>query len=201
MAEKKSINLLEERNAPLTFWERIYTWVTNTCRVIVIVVEAIVLVAFGLRFYYDRQLSDIEDEIEKEASILQNYQQQEQELRELQINLTAYSEIWDNSSSYKDIITEINGIIPKDASELRIGFNDNKVTVSGIIDRESISDLEGDMKNSQTFVNVTLTNITSEDSDVEDEDTVVTGGEGFYSFTISAEIVNYKSRVKYNQTE
>lgn len=188
MEEKRSINLLEEREVPLTFWERIYSWVTNTCRVIVIFVEAIVLVAFGIRFYFDRKLTDLKEEIKDEASILQNYKQQEEEIRQLQNNITEYSSIWTNSSNYKLILNEINSLVPKEASDLSISLQNSKVSISGTTTRDLIEQLENNVKESSSFVNVTLTNISTGDNEGSDNSIVE------YDFTLTAEIVNFKTR-------
>jgi len=186
---KSAVNLLQQRGAPPTFWERLYEWVTNTCRIIVIVTELLVLGAFGWRFWLDRKLNDLKRGIESKGEVLKGLSEQEQEIRALQAKMSSYRQLLEGSSDYTSVIREINGYIPSGVEDLTVAVGkrdvDNipRLTISGQLDREKISDLENSLKDSTNLSDVALSSIERE----SEESTV-------YSFTLSAKIISTKGR-------
>ena len=184
---KKTVNLLQERTAPPTFWERVYEWVTNTARLIVIFVEILVLVAFGWRFWLDRQLNDINEEIERKGEILKNLSEQESEIRLLQTKINTFDELWNQSSNLSPVFVEVNSYIPTGVENLNVSFqsskNDKSISVSGETEREKVDELENKLKDSNSFSNVILAEIGRESSDSE-----------IYTFTLKADLVYSQTR-------
>ncbi|MBN2016509.1 hypothetical protein JW766_06805 [Candidatus Dojkabacteria bacterium] len=180
--QKKSINLLQKRGAPPTFWERLYDWMTNTCRVIIIVVEVLVLGAFGWRFWLDRRLNDLKDDIELKGDVLKSLSDDEAEIRLIQTKISTYKEIINISSNLTPILKEVNDYIPTDTEDLAVSISntrDGKIfSISGEIEREKIDVLENQLKDSETFSDVTLTEI---------EKRQARGDK--YTFTLSARII------------
>jgi len=191
--QKKSINLLHQRGAPPTFWEKAYDWVSNTARIIVIVVEVVILGAFGARFWLDRQLKDLKGEIEIKGETLKSLADQEDEIRQLQDEIFSYDQIWINSSNYYNILIEVNGYLNSDIDKLSYSFSREEgfafFSISGIMSRQDIDTLENDLKDSDTFSDVALANIQKKGS--EDE----------YEFNLNATIVNPLGREALSQNE
>ena len=185
--DKKNINLLQKRGAPPTVWERMYDWVTNTCRIIVIVTELFVLIAFGWRFWLDRTLNDLKGEIETNGDILKNLSDQEDSIRLLQDKLTAYSDIWSKSSNITPVLKEVNRYIPSGINQLSVGIQITKdgelLSVQGETSRDQVSKLENAIKDSKSFTDVSLATIEKK-------------GEGTdtYNFSISAKVILNKER-------
>jgi hypothetical protein len=185
--DKKNINLLQKRGAPPTVWERMYDWVTNTCRIIVIVTELFVLIAFGWRFWLDRTLNDLKGEIETNGDILKNLSDQEDNIRLLQDKLTAYSDIWSKSSNISPVLKEVNGYIPSGINQLSVGIQTGKegktLAVQGETSRDQVSKLENALKDSKSFTDVSLATIEKK-------------GEGtdMYNFSITAKVIFSKER-------
>jgi len=191
--QKKSINLLHQLGAPPTFWEKAYDWVSNTARIIVIVVEVVILGAFGARFWLDRQLKDLKGEIEIKGETLKSLADQEDEIRQLQDEIFSYDQIWINSSNYYNILIEVNGYLNSDIDKLSYSFSREEgfafFSISGIMSRQDIDTLENDLKDSDTFSDVALANIQKKGS--EDE----------YEFNLNATIVNPLGREALSQNE
>lgn len=185
--EKKAVNLLQQRGAPQTFWERLYDWVTNTCRMIVIITELLVLGAFGWRFWLDRKLNDLKEDIESKGEILKSLSAQEEEIRTLQAKMDVYKELWAQSSNYSSIIQEVNTYIPSETDELIVSIGETRegkvLSISGEINRDSIGNLENSLKDSLSFSDVVLSAIERKSE-----------GEDVYSFTLVAKIVFAQQR-------
>ena len=192
--EKKAVNLLQQRRAPPTFWERLYDWVTNTCRIVVIITEILVLGAFGWRFWLDRRLTDLETAIEGKGEILKSLSDQEEEIRTLQAKLTSYKELWTQSSNFTPIIQELNTYIPQETEDLEVSVRETEegrtLVVSGKVDRDKISDLENSLKDSLSFSDVALSAIERE-----------SGLENIYIFTLNANIIFEEEREPLTRSE
>lgn len=184
---KSSVNLLQQRGAPPTFWERAYEWVTNTCRMIVIITELFVLGAFGWRFWLDRRLNDLKEAIEQKGQVLRSLSSQEEEIRLLQARMATYKGLWEESSNYTPIISEINSYIPSETVDLLVSINKTddgrNLLISGELERSRIDELENSLKDSQSFTDVTMAEMDSIDKE-----------ENTYDFTLSAEIIYKESR-------
>jgi hypothetical protein len=191
---KKNINLLQERGAPPTFWERFYIWATNTCRVIVVLTELIVLGAFGWRFWLDRRLNDLKDDIEAKGEILKSLSDQELEIRDLQSKMNTFNQLWDQASNMTAIVGEVNEYIPEDTEELNVTIQDTleitSISISGKSQRSDVSKIEGYLKDSESFSDVVL-------SEMEKDK-----GEGdIYTFTMTAKIVSNNLRESISSNE
>lgn len=181
--QKKNINLLQQRGAPLTFWEKFYDWITNTARVIVIVTELLVLGAFGWRFWLDRKLNDLKSEIKVKGETLKSLSRQEDEIRDLQAKTETYNNLWDNSSYLYSVLREVNGYLVSDISDLNLSMRRNAegsvLSVSGILPRDEIDNLENDLKDSSSFSEVKLSSIEKQEQDSD-----------IYDFTINALVID-----------
>jgi len=191
---KKNINLLQEKGAPATLWEKFYDWATNTCRIIVIVTELLVLGAFGWRFWLDRRLNDLKDDIELDGNVLKRLSNQEAEIRLLQDKMSTYEELWTGSSNLSPVVKEVNRYIPNDIDDLTFSLSEGKdgriLSISGEVERVEISSLENDLKDSDNFSDVALSAIErkSESSNL-------------YDFTITAKIIFSQTRENLTEDE
>lgn len=183
---KRSINLLQESAAPPTFWERFYDWVTNSARVIVIITEGLVLIAFGFRFVLDRRLNDIKDSIEEKGSTLKILAEQEDSIRLLQSKISAYDSLWDSSSYYTAILADVNNYVPSETSELEVSVSDQEgvttLYIKGELERALIDELENNFKDSANYRDVTLSTIERQSA------------EDIYEFSLSAKYNENKLR-------
>lgn len=181
--QKKNINLLQERGAPPTAWERLYDWATNTCRIIVILVNLVVIGVFVARFIIERSLNDVKEDIQVKGDVLKSQFSIEEEIRLIQAKMTSYNQLWQLSSNFTPSIKEINDYIPSDIKNLSVNMINNPkegkiFAVSGELDRTKISRLENNLKDSENFSDVTLTVIERKDNTSD-----------LFNFTINAKII------------
>lgn len=132
-----------------------------------IITEGLVLVAFGWRFWLDRTLNDLKDEIEAKGTVLESLQDQEDEIRLLQQKMDIYKDLWYQSSSYAPVFKEVNSYLPVDAEELTVSISKDEVgtllTIEGIANGEDIDQMENQVKDSDTFVNRQLGKVEREE--------------------------------------
>lgn len=143
---KKSFNLLRPVEQPPSFWEKIYFWMSGTCRIIIIVVSLVVIIVFGFRFILDRQANDLKTSIKDLNDAISSYKDDEIAIRALQSKTNAYSSIWGISSNITKMMPEIIKLVPSKLANLGLGINEKGFSLNGIATRGEISSIENILK-------------------------------------------------------
>ncbi len=112
----KHINLLDPSSTPKTAWDKVYDWVFGVGRVLIIVVELVVLLAFGSRFWLDRRNNDLKDSIEAKVQILDAQRQFEIDMRKVQQVLGSVSSMLEDQESMATTVDDIMADIPKNVN-------------------------------------------------------------------------------------
>src|SRR5690242_19528934 len=81
------LNLLYPMGVERKIYLVFFHWLVTYGRFIIIIVELVVLSAFGLRFSYDTQLADLKDNIKKQSNLLESYYIDEPRIRVFQKKL------------------------------------------------------------------------------------------------------------------
>jgi len=112
--KKQQVNLLPEKGFTSTTTGRVLTWILSTFRIIVIVTEIIVMIAFLSRFWLDAQNTDLSEEIEQKKAILVASADFEKEFRQTQERLQIYSGLTLNKVQNSSVISQITKLVPDD---------------------------------------------------------------------------------------
>lgn len=163
--KKSAINLLQEQQKEPSLWEKIYLFVTNTTRVVVIITEVLVLGAFGWRFYLDRRVNDLNEEIDTFQEVLDRVEEDELEYRILQEKFVAYNEIWENASLTHSFIPQIQSLIPDSIENESLSYSNGDLSISGSGSVEDIEAMENSINSSSLLINKFTTNYESVEDD------------------------------------
>jgi hypothetical protein len=130
---KKGFNLLKQQAEPPSVWTKIYDWVVGSARIIIIGVEALVIIAFGIRIYVDFQAKELDKEVEVAERIMSNMGSNELKFRNIQLRTASYETIWTNSINYLPLLQHINDLLPSNAQieDLTIVITKDAITIEG----------------------------------------------------------------------
>lgn len=158
-ALKKAIDLLPREGFEYTTLGRILTWALSAGRIIVILTELIVILAFLSRFWLDRTLTDLNSQIEQRIAIIAASSEFEKDFRQLQSALSAFSQITTSEPNVKSILEETVSSLPGDVSLQAFTISENEIQIKGV----SLSELgiAGFIKNlkDREFEDIKLTGI------------------------------------------
>lgn len=161
--KRRIFNLLKPYRPPPNTWDKIYDWLLNRARVIMVLAEIIVVVAFVTKVVVDVQAKSLDDQIESAQATLGLFSTTaEPTVRKIQQKSSDYAAIWDASSGYSRVITEINSYIQNPSADIVIRITDNKVSISGGSNISDLAQIEARMKSSPTFTNVTLPTLSTD---------------------------------------
>jgi len=165
--KKEEINLLPQRGFESTTTGRILAWVLSSFRIIVIVTEIIVMIAFLSRFWLDAQNTDLTDELKSKQAILASSLKFEKEFKETQKRLEVYSDLTSYTLPKVSIANTVSTLLPPDIFLTSVIFGTNAVTVSGVSPNEkSIQQLVVNLNSSDNFEKAYLVEIKSDEEDV-----------------------------------
>ncbi len=125
-----NINLLQRNDLEHSATARITTWAVTYGRYIMIGTEIIVLLAFISRFSLDRKLTDLKEEISQKQAILQANTGFEQDVRNVQDQLSKIKSITTDQTKSTDLIAFLSQILPPDVYLGSIDISTNKLVVS-----------------------------------------------------------------------
>lgn len=125
------VNLLPKDDFESKPLGKFLQWMLSYGRYIIISVELIVLVVFFSRFIFDRKLADLSDSIEQKKAIIASAADLEKNMITFQKDLKRVSDLDKNRDTYLALINRLKVITPKDTFYEKIGFNNEKITLSG----------------------------------------------------------------------
>ncbi len=159
MVQKKGFNLLKSQIEPQTMWTKVYQWTTTTARAIMVLVELVIVVGFGIRVVVDLQFKNLNKDIASREEVLLVLQDSERRLKEIQNKVSIYENLYLETDYYSDVYNEVSRIIPSTVQDLSTQISGNEVVVRGFADTESIARIEASFKTSQFFSKTELLNV------------------------------------------
>lgn len=158
-ARKKPIDLIPREGFEFTTAGKILSWALTAGRVIVIVTELVVILAFLSRFWLDRELTDLNDEIESQVAIISASKEFEDDFRGIQGALASFSQITQREPDLQGILDRTVASLPAEVSLQTINWSPDGLAIKGV----SLSEvgIAGLIKNLQDsgFEDVQLTSI------------------------------------------
>lgn len=128
--KQKKINLLTQEKFEYTPLGRILNWALSAGRVIVIITELVVILAFLSRFYLDKLTTDLNEQNTALKTQVQAASGFEKDFRSTQKRLAAYKSFED--TAFGAVVREIASLLPAEVSLTNLSFAEKDVTLRGI---------------------------------------------------------------------
>ncbi len=162
-ARKQSgINLLPQKGFEATTTGRVLAWILSTFRIIVIVTEIIVMIAFLSRFWLDAQNSDLNEKIEEEQALLKASSSFERDFKDTQKKLAIFSELTSKGKSLSASLKTITSYLPDDLFLTSVTFGGDIFTIEGMTPNEqSIQQLIVNLQESGAFQEIGLSAVST----------------------------------------
>jgi hypothetical protein len=160
MAQQRIFNLLKPVQPPPTIWDKIYNWILGRARIIILITELFIAVAFVGKVVEDTIAKNKDKQIESARTELSFFtNSKEPQFRDIQKKETQYNLLWTNASNEYDILKEVYSIIPNAGAEITVRIDDNRLTISGFDDLAFVKTIEQSLKESKSFTAVAVNNL------------------------------------------
>ncbi len=162
----REINLLPEREFAGTVTGRVLSWIISTFRVIVIVTEILVMIAFLARFWLDAQNTDLNDDIDQKKAVLLASVDFENQFKDTQKRLRIFSSLT-SSQPPSTYIATITRALPPDVLLSDISKLSSDVQLEGLTTNErAIQQFVVNLQASSLFGDVALIDVKTSQSNV-----------------------------------
>jgi hypothetical protein len=111
-----NLNLLYPQGIPQALPVKFFHWVLSYGRFIVIVVEVIILITFGLRFKLDQDLVELNRKINQQVPFIQGLTQDDALINQTQLRLSLIKTTYDATPDY---VTDLRKIAASTPSSIR----------------------------------------------------------------------------------
>jgi Tfp pilus assembly protein PilN len=160
-ARKKDnqINLIPKDKFAESTAGRVLAWLLSTFRIIVIVVEMVVMLAFLSRFWLDAKNADLNDEIKQKSSQLQALQPFEKDFARLQTRIKVFTALASQEGLSQDI-QKIASYMPVDIFLTSFTKTGNDIKIAGASPSElSIAQFIVNLESDDDFKEISLANV------------------------------------------
>lgn len=133
MAAQKfsKINLLPKDAFEFSTLGRVLRWALTSGRVLVVLTEFVVILAFGSRFYYDRKLNDLMETIDQKQAVVESYADIEKQMRDLLAREKIIDNYLKNNLRVSERIRQIKSVTPAGVSYEQITVMPTNLDLSG----------------------------------------------------------------------
>ncbi len=143
---------------------RILQWALSAGRYIVIFTELVVIVSFAARFTLDREITDLNEKINTQGTIIGNYGSFEQEFVSIQDRLTELKKI-NTEVNITDVFQHLSKVTPQDVNLEQLAISPTKVTITGnTLSQSSFNLLVNNLQLSGDFFNINISRVESGDN-------------------------------------
>jgi Tfp pilus assembly protein PilN len=182
--KEEEINLLPQKGFQSSTAGRVLAWILSTFRIIVIVTEIIVMIAFLSRFWFDAQNTNLNEQIQQKKDVLLAYQNFEHDFKDVQKRLKIYSDITQDKVSGANVVEMVKYFLPPDVVATEISDEKNAFEVIGETSNErNIQQLIVNLNSATIFKDTSLTGVNTR----KDNPSILI-------FTISSKIVPEKGK-------
>ncbi|BCX13652.1 MAG: hypothetical protein KatS3mg085_184 [Candidatus Dojkabacteria bacterium] len=163
-------NLLKPVEPPKTVWDKIYDWILTRAKIVMMLAEVFIAIAFFSKVIVDTQAKSKIETINSFTAQARLYVDENgvanarlSRYSEIQARSSDYVKLWNGSSNLATVLEEIYSYIPNQVADVNVSIQANRLMISGQIELDTLRSIENLIDNSPTFVDSEITLIIEED--------------------------------------
>ena len=125
------INFLPKDSFEFSVLGKILKWSLTSGRVLVVLTEFVVILAFGSRFYFDKKLNDLNEVIDQQQAVVDSYADVEKRMRDILARQAIVEKYLNNNLALGNAIGLISRITPADISFNQITIDEMGFSLAG----------------------------------------------------------------------
>ena len=125
------INLLPRDRFENSSLGKFLGWATTSGRVLVVMTEFVVLLAFGSRFYFDKKLNDVSEIIDQKQSQIEAYADTERRMRNILTRQSLIKSYMENNIDLGKKYEILSRLVPYGVSLDKLSIDSTTVNISG----------------------------------------------------------------------
>ena len=130
------VNLLPKDNFEFSFVGKFLRWSLTAGRVMVVLVEFVVILAFGSRFWFDKKLNDLREVIDQKEMVVISYAETEAEMRKVLARQEPVEGYLENNLDLAKRVNDLNYFLPEGVTLTEMKMEKEKVSLVGVAGSE-----------------------------------------------------------------
>lgn len=130
------INLLPKDSFEFSVLGRALKWTTTVGRVMVVLTEFVVILAFASRFYFDKKVNDLTDTIDSKLTVIKGFAKTETDARIILARQAAIQAFDKDNIQFGQKINLVSQVLPNGASLESLKFDGKKLDIKGSVGSE-----------------------------------------------------------------
>ena len=130
------INLLPKDSFSYSALGKFLTWATTSGRVLVVLTEFVVLLAFGSRFYFDKKVNDLKEEVDQKQVQIQAFADTERTIRTILNKQTPINNYLTKNIAFGEMYDELGRIMPTGVKLEKLTLDSTGMSLVGESDSE-----------------------------------------------------------------
>ncbi len=160
---KRQINLLYDQLVPLDRWDKIYIWITQVAKYVLMLAEVSLLIVFAVHIMYDHKLDDMKDGIAAQIQLLENRKVEEKNVNIVAKSLRELEELQKDQFSFAKYHEYIYKLVPSGIRLKSLTVTYKTVTMTGDSDNyDNIKHLFDNINNSTKIDKESVTTSTAQ---------------------------------------
>lgn len=125
------INLLPKDSFEFSTLGKTLKWSLTTGRILVVLTEFVVILAFGSRFYFDKKLNDLIETIDQKQAVVESYASIESRMRDLLSRQAIVDKYLKDNLGVSGVIDQIKRTTPADVTFSEVTVDAKGFSLSG----------------------------------------------------------------------
>lgn len=126
-----SINLLPKDSFEFSATGKALKWAITVGRVLVVMTEFVVLLAFASRFYFDKKLDDLNEVLVQKQAQIAAYSQVESDIRRILIKQGPVDGYIKSGLGFENKVNNLTGVLPTGTILDSLSLNEKVMSISG----------------------------------------------------------------------
>lgn len=161
--KQKNINLLVREGFEYSTAGKVLNWLLSTGRIIVILTELVVIIAFLSRFFLDKTLNDLSEQNASRRAQIEASAEFEKDFKSIQSRLGIIKKANEIKIDSADLVTTVSQLLPSDINLTSFALDNNHLQIQGVSQSElGIAGLVFSLDTSKKFINTNLADLTLE---------------------------------------
>lgn len=155
------INLLPKTSFEFSALGKFLSWAMTSGRVLVVLTEFVVLLSFGSRFYFDKKINDLSEEIDQKMAEIESFGEVEVQMRQILSRQKPLITYLDQNIKFADKYDELAKIVPQGVAMEKLYIDQNTLKLTGKAETElGFAQFLNNMKKMETlsYLNIRDTN-------------------------------------------
>lgn len=125
------VNLLPLDSFEASVWGRGLKWALTAGRILVVLTEFVVILAFASRFWFDKRLNDLVEVIDQKKQVVASYVEVENEMRDILARQEPVETATNRKVTSIGLLEKLSQTIPQETTLTDLSIEEDKITLAG----------------------------------------------------------------------